>query len=218
MHTYEHKSILVINAHAYYLAQPPPPLMLFLLPPCSAVYMCINAYTYVYTYVHTCIPTHPRTCIHDTHTHYTKTCMLTYNTCTNTYLDTSIHTRVRLCVCVCVRMRLYVRVCVNMNSGPQWLQHPRRHDRTTRGPALPCGTTPSLNTALAGNGCSLQTQCADGQRSGHRKNWNWSEQASWRSEIGGGTDWCWKMSRSWGVSTDWPVGAQWQATCERSRG
>jgi len=26
------------------------------------------------------------------------------------------------------------------------------------------------------------------------------------------------MSRSWGVLTDWPVGAQQQATCERSRG
>ena len=91
-------------------------LMLFLLQPRWAMYMCINAYAYVYTYMHTCIPTHPQTCIHDTHTHYKHTCMHAYNTCTNTYLDTFIHTRVCLCVCVCACAYALVRTCVSVHQ------------------------------------------------------------------------------------------------------
>ena len=84
--------------------------------------------------MHTCIPTHPRTCIHDTHTHYTHTCMHTYNTCTNTYLDTFIHALVRLCVCVCVCVYALVRTCVRVypvrtvtiaKSAEAWQKHSR---------------------------------------------------------------------------------------------
>jgi len=73
--------------------------------------LCICVYMHMHMYIHVCAhaypPTHERAYM--IHTHYTKICMHTYNTCTNTYLDTSIHTRVRLCLCVCVRTRLCVR-------------------------------------------------------------------------------------------------------------
>ena len=123
-----------------------------------AVYMCINEYVYVYTYMHTCTPTHTRICAQSTYTRYTHTCMHTYNTCTHSDLDTCIHTRVCLCVCVRVCTRLFVRVCRYIKLGPQRSQYQQSHDGTTHGHSFPHGTSPSLSTARSGKGGSMRRE------------------------------------------------------------
>jgi len=71
------------------------------------LYMCIHAYAYVYTYMHICITNHPRTCTPRTYARYTQTCMHTYNTCQNSYVDTCIRTRVHIPVYTCMHRCMY---------------------------------------------------------------------------------------------------------------
>ena len=67
-------------------------LLVFLRPPRWTMYMRVHACAYVYTYVHTCIPTHPHIFTQSTNTHYSHTCMHTYNTCTHvTWIHAYIH-------------------------------------------------------------------------------------------------------------------------------
>ena len=100
-------------------------LMIFLLPPGWAVYMCINAYAYVYTFVghmHIHPPTnahmhtHPPTNMHTKYIHTVHTNLHAYKQHVHKILLGYMHTYtcVFMCVCVCVCVNALVRTLVRV--------------------------------------------------------------------------------------------------------